>query len=214
MKDSIRRRLQQRFWGRFAPLYDPFMAVVARSYPRLVPRMVERIDSSASVLEVAAGTGIVGLKLAPHVARVVGTDLSPKMIARANHKLKQEPRNGVAFAVADAYRLGFEDSSFDVTICVNGLHLMHDPERPLSEMARVLKPGGTLLCATYLHAQSLRARFFSRVIKLGGVKVANEFTIESMGQLIARSGFALESQEVLSDVMPLGYIVAVKPDRQ
>ncbi|MBD3331409.1 methyltransferase domain-containing protein [candidate division GN15 bacterium] len=214
MKDSIRRRLQQRFWERFAPLYDPFMAVVARSYPRLVSRMVDRIESDADILEVAAGTGIVSLKLAPHVARVMGTDLSPKMIARANHKLKQQRRNGVAFAVADAYRLGCDDASFDATVCVNGLHLMHDPARPLSEMARVLKPGGVLLCATYLHAQSLRARFFSRVIKLGGVKVANEFTIGSMGQLIAGSGFALESQEVLSDIMPLGYIVAVKPDRQ
>lgn len=214
MQDSARARHQSRFWQLFAPLYDPFMALAARSYPRLIARLKSDIPGDCRVLEVASGTGIIGLQLAPHVAEVVGIDISPRMIGRAERKRRERRVNNASFIVEDAYQLGLAQNMFDTVICVNGLHLMHQPARPLAECGRVLKPGGQLLCATYLHAESRRARFFSKLIKLAGVRVANEFTLGSMASLIAGSGFVINRQEVLSDIMPLGYIAAVKPDRE
>ena len=73
------------------------------------------------VLEVGTGTGAGALLVArefPH-ARVRGVDISPEMIRRAQNRIGLDPEGRVAFKVADAANLPYEDESFDLVVQLN-----------------------------------------------------------------------------------------------
>ncbi len=97
------------------------------------------------ILDVGCGTGATTLFLAREFprARVRGVDLSPAMIARATAKIGLDPEARVAFRTGDASKLPYPDQSFDLVAQVN---------MPVffSEIARVLRPGGTVLVASSL----------------------------------------------------------------
>ena len=102
-----------------------------------------------AVLEIACGTGRVTSHLRKALSpdtRLVATDLNADMIAIAR---KMVPDQGIEWAVADALELPFEDGNFDVVICQFGLMFVPDKARAISEMCRVLKPGGQILLSTW-----------------------------------------------------------------
>jgi SAM-dependent methyltransferase len=94
------------------------------------------LDLGPLSLEVGVGTGLVAEGLSELGHRVVGMDLSPGMAARAVGRL------GARVAVADARRMPFRDASFEQAYSVWVLHLVGDIAGVLSEVARVLRPGG------------------------------------------------------------------------
>jgi ubiquinone/menaquinone biosynthesis C-methylase UbiE len=104
------------------------------------------------VLEVGCGWG----ELAEWVERetgaeVVPTDLSPRMVELARER-------GLDARLADVQQLPFEDGSFDAAVAAWMLYHVPDLNRGLSELARVLRPGGRLVVATnsVLHLHELR----------------------------------------------------------
>lgn len=97
------------------------------------------------VLDLGTGPGVSAFVLAEHLpagSRVTGLDLSPQMIAIAKRYHAREPSLPVDFLVADASRLPFADASFDRATGHSFLYLLPDPAAVLSEVARVLRPGG------------------------------------------------------------------------
>lgn len=97
------------------------------------------------MLDVATGTGDFALMLAETLAgydEIVGVDSRDEPLATARGR-KLPPR--VRFEQADAARLPWPASSFDTAAISNSLHHLVDPERALSEMRRVLRPGGRLV---------------------------------------------------------------------
>jgi arsenite methyltransferase len=100
-----------------------------------------RIEEGTSVLDVACGTGESACYLAEHTgARVVGIDISGRLIEKARRKAEQRNLQ-LEFRQADAHQLPFVDAAFDCAISECSVCLM-DKERALAEMARVVKPGG------------------------------------------------------------------------
>lgn len=99
-----------------------------------------------SVLELAAGTGIVSRKLRDalpsHVTLTV-TDLNPPMLAVAEKKF-QEGEN-LVFHTADAMELPFDDGQFDLIVCQFGVMFFPDKLAAFKEALRVLRPGGSYL---------------------------------------------------------------------
>jgi SAM-dependent methyltransferase len=101
-----------------------------------------RIGNGVAVLDLASGTGESACFLAERFgAHVVGVDLSEKMIRQAEGKARARGQTGVTFRRADAIHLPLADAAFDVAICECTLCLL-DKQKVLSEMARVVKPGG------------------------------------------------------------------------
>jgi ubiquinone/menaquinone biosynthesis C-methylase UbiE len=99
------------------------------------------------VLDAATGTGLVLRALRPRLdddARLTGVDLSSRMleVARA-----QTPN--ATLLVGDATALPFDDGSFDLVTCVTAIHLMPDASAALREWARVLRPTGRIVIATF-----------------------------------------------------------------
>jgi SAM-dependent methyltransferase len=107
-----------------------------------------RLDlrSGTTVLEVAAGTGIVTrriLEALPADGRLVATDVSDAMVSFASSKVGADPR--LEWRTADAMSLPFEDASADVVVCQFGVMFFPDKVKALREARRVLTPEGTLL---------------------------------------------------------------------
>ena len=98
------------------------------------------------VLELAAGTGIVSRKLRdrlPTKASLVVTDLNQPMLEVARKKFKAG--ENIKFAVADAMKLNYPDTHFDLVVCQFGVMFFPDKQASFREVLRVLKPGGTYL---------------------------------------------------------------------
>lgn len=113
---------------------------VANSAAYLVPHL----RPGLSVLDVGCGPGTITVDLARRVApgRVVGVDLAPEVVTRAERDARAEGAADVEFAVADLFVLPFADDSFDVVHAHQVLQHVHDPVRALREMRRVARPGG------------------------------------------------------------------------
>lgn len=102
------------------------------------------------VLDVATGTGHTALAFAPHVAYVVGIDLTPQMLVHAEKLAAQRQVVNVRFQLADVHELpfddeNFDDETFDLVTCRRAAHHFSDIRGALAEMIRVLKHGGLML---------------------------------------------------------------------
>ncbi len=105
---------------------------------------------AASVLELAAGTGIVSRHLRDALgadAALTVTDLNPPMLEVARAKFRDG--EAVSFTPADAIALPFEDGAFDLIVCQFGVMFFPDKVASYLEAARVLRPGGRYIFNTW-----------------------------------------------------------------
>ncbi|MBO7100675.1 MAG: bifunctional demethylmenaquinone methyltransferase/2-methoxy-6-polyprenyl-1,4-benzoquinol methylase UbiE [Bacteroidales bacterium] len=93
-----------------------------------------------NVLDVACGTGDMMVELMKQGCSVTGVDISEEMLDIARLKVK-----GERLMLADVESLPFEDNTFDAVTCAFGVRNFVHLEQGLSEMLRVLKPGGTMV---------------------------------------------------------------------
>jgi demethylmenaquinone methyltransferase/2-methoxy-6-polyprenyl-1,4-benzoquinol methylase len=131
----------------FAPLgptYDRYAALLSFGQdPRWRRFLVSRIDAGPrdTVLDVATGTGAVARELiAQKGCTAVGLDQSPEMLAEARRRL---PRS-VTLIQGSAEELPFPDAAFDGLTFTYLLRYVEDPAAVLGELARVVRPGGTI----------------------------------------------------------------------
>lgn len=95
----------------------------------------------AVALDLCCGTADLTLELAPH-ARVIGCDFCHPMLVIGNQKIAAQQARGARLAEGDALCLPFADGSFDAVTIAFGLRNLERIEGGLSEVLRVLKPGG------------------------------------------------------------------------
>jgi len=132
------------FVGSIPTVYDGILVpLMFQDYARdLAAAIAAR--APATVLETAAGTGVVTRELASALpqARLTATDLNPAMLDRA---ASLQPGSAtLEWRQADALNLPFPDHSFDALACAFGVMFFPDRHRALGEAARVLEPGGLL----------------------------------------------------------------------
>jgi demethylmenaquinone methyltransferase/2-methoxy-6-polyprenyl-1,4-benzoquinol methylase len=136
----------------FAPLgptYDRYARLLSLGQdPRWRRYLVSRVGAAPgdNVLDVATGTAAVAIELVRRYGcNVVGLDQSPEMLAAACHRLQQAGLSGsVRLVEGQAERLPFEDASFAALTFTYLLRYVEDPAATLRELARVVRPGGTV----------------------------------------------------------------------
>ena len=109
------------------------------------------LPRGARVVDVGAGNGALTFLLArlrPDID-VTGVDVTPELVAAGNEEARNRNLSAVRFVTGDALQLDFPDSSFDAAVCQTLLVHLAKPERAVSEMARVLRPGGTFMGAEF-----------------------------------------------------------------
>jgi len=118
-----------------------------------------------TVLDVGCGIGGASRHLAKGFGEgtsVTGITLSPKQVARATELAEQQGVRNADFRVMNALAMDFPDNSFDlVWACESGEH-MPDKKKYVEEMVRVLKPGGTLVIATWCQRDDRGEPFSAR----------------------------------------------------
>ena len=102
-------------------------------------------NGSERVLDVATGGGHTALAFAPHVREVIATDLTIPMLMAAAQFIRQQKAANVQFARADAEALPFAAASFDFVTVRIAPHHFPEPTAFVSEVARVLRPGGSFI---------------------------------------------------------------------
>src|SRR5258706_11767808 len=133
------------FSGSIAELYEKYLVpLIFEPYATdLANRLVSR--SPASVLEIAAGTGVVTRALAsalPESTSIVATDLNQPMLDQA---AKVGTKRPVQWRRADAMQLPFPDAAFAAVACQFGVMFFPDKAKALSEARRVLTRGGVFI---------------------------------------------------------------------
>lgn len=99
------------------------------------------------VLDIGCGTGLYWPILVDRADTIAGIDNSEAMISAANKLISTKHYNSVTATLSTGEELPFPDQFFDTIIALDVLHHVVDPDRTLSEIKRVLKPGGRLLAS-------------------------------------------------------------------
>jgi ubiquinone/menaquinone biosynthesis C-methylase UbiE len=144
---KLQTRVQRYGWDLASEDYEPLWQQQLAA-PRAALLAAAALAPDERVLDVACGTGLLTFEAARLVGaagEVVGTDLSGRMIDAARRKA---PPN-VSFQRMDAHKLDLPAASFDAVLCSLGLMYVPDPAVAISEMQRVLRPGGRLALAVW-----------------------------------------------------------------
>jgi SAM-dependent methyltransferase len=164
------------FDGAFGRIYSFYMGrePVARAVGRLVwggdiRPFYERFDTIAAVpaggmiIDAPCGAGVAFRGLDPSAdVQYVALDLSHKMLKRACGEARRRGLEQVEFVEADATSVPVPDGSADLFLSLWGLHCFDDPEAALDEAQRCLRPGGSLVGASFVTGSGLRNRLLIR----------------------------------------------------
>ncbi|HEY7637601.1 MAG TPA: class I SAM-dependent methyltransferase [Gemmatimonadales bacterium] len=144
------------------------------------------------VLDLGCGTGLLLSRLLdrnPNID-VTGVDLSPAMVAQARRRLPA----GVRLEVADAEALPFPAGSFELVVSVSSFHFWPAPGRALTEIRRVLRPGGRLVVTDWCD-EYLACRVCDRVLRLVDSAHQRIYGREECAALLAAAHFEVSSME-------------------
>lgn len=169
-------------WSRIAPIYEQAFEGLSGQYAADVLRRLE-LRPGQRVLDVAAGTGAFSLLAARAGAEVLATDFAPGMIERLRRRAAAEGLTNLAAEVMDGQALGVPDASFDASVSILGLIFFPDIPRGLTELRRVLRPGGR--AAVVAWSDPRRLRLMTLLVESIG-KAAPDFALPTAPPVWAR----------------------------
>ena len=151
----------QKSYRRWAPVYDLTFGRITQGGRALAAAHVNA--QGGSVLEVGIGTGLALDFYGPQV-RVTGIDVSAEMLREAEVKARKRGLKTLAgLHQMDARQIAFPDASFDHVAAMHVMSVVPEPERVLDEMARLCRPGGSILIANHFAGRAEGWTFAERL---------------------------------------------------
>ena len=198
----------ENFWNRNAKRYDRFMRKDRAAYEKLY-ELIRPVVKARTVLELAAGTGLIAKNIVRAASHIEVTDASEEMIAEAKRNNRSAKLH---FSVRDMFCLPYADKSFDVVIVSNALHIVPQPEKALAEIRRVLKDDGVLIAPTFTHGNgTLQGRIKLFFMKLAGFPLNSRWSSADYLAFLRQNGWTVRKSAVLKAAFPLTYAECVKP---
>ncbi|MCX2948787.1 class I SAM-dependent methyltransferase [Lentzea sp. NEAU-D7] len=182
----------QRYWDRKSANYDAEIGVLDR---RVFGDSRQWACSRATgeVLEVAVGTGL-NLPHYPAGVALTGLDLSERMLELARSRAARLGLD-VVLRQGTAHALPFGDAAFDTVVCTLGLCAIPDHETAVTEMVRVLRPGGRLVLVDHVASSSRLARGAQWLVERITVPMAGEHFLRRPLHLVVARGLTVEHRE-------------------
>ena len=198
---------RRNFWDRTAIIYDRFMRRDAAAYDRMYA-LLRPVVRDKTVLELAAGTGLIAKHIANAAEYIEVTDASEQMIRQAE---REDHAENLHFSVQDMFCLPYADAAFDVVIVSNALHIVPQPEKSLREIKRVLKDDGVLIAPTFTHAEnSFPGKIKAFFMNLAGFPLHSKWTSEEYLKFLQQNDWTVRKSVVLKASFPLTYTECVK----
>lgn len=198
-------------FSNIAKKYERFNAISSfGAYKHWLAGMMRQapIQPSDTVLDIAGGTGDVSFAVAKtkHPAHIQCTDLVNDMLDVARAHVKYEGKNcgvPIDFEVVDAQNIPYESNSYDAITMAYGIRNMPKREQALSEMLRVLKPGGSLTCLEFSTPpnalwRALYAFYLKHLIPFWGGLITGD---KAGFKYLAQSIQAFPNQQGLANLM-------------
>lgn len=158
----------RRLFDEISPTYDFLNHLFSLNIDSVWRRAAAEAAGRGFVLDVCSGTGDLAFALLDRGARVIGADFAIRMLLLAGRK------RPLARTAADTLRLPFRDATFDAATVAFGLRNTESAPRALTEMARVVRPGGRVVVLEFVRSP-LWMRFYL------------ECLLPLLGDLISRS---------------------------
>ncbi len=136
-------------WGR---IYDIIFKQVLSEGRDVAVQMLD-MNPGEHLLEVGVGTGL-SLPLYPRNTQIVGIDISRRMLEKASEKIKTHELKHVELRVMDAQEMDFPDDSFDCVTACYVVSAAPDPNKVISEIRRVCKPGGRIVFINHFKSKN------------------------------------------------------------
>ena len=225
-----KRQYVRTVFAKIADRYDVITVVLSYGQDRRWKRRLLHLAlpvKGKRALDLATGTGDIAYALHRHGARVVGLDVTPRMIELALRKSSPDLA-GPAFLIGDMLALPFPSDSFDFVTTGYGLRNVTDLTAAIDEIRRVLKPGGQLLALDFNRPANrfVRSLYLMYLTAIGGLlgwalhrdpdtyryipaSIRNYPGGPAVAELMGRRGFSL------AHYLPvLGGLMAVHHDRK
>jgi demethylmenaquinone methyltransferase/2-methoxy-6-polyprenyl-1,4-benzoquinol methylase len=183
-----------------APRYDVTNDVLSMGTHRLWRKTAVRLSkvkAGDAVLDCATGTGDLAIDFKRAVGptgRVKGTDFNAAMLSTAPAKAKAQGLD-IDFEVADAMKLPYPGQQFDVSSISFGIRNVDDPKVCLTELARVVKPGGRVVVLEFGQPTGLFGAIF---------KLYSRFVMPLIGQALTGNRAAYEYLPRTAAAFPAG----------
>jgi ubiquinone/menaquinone biosynthesis C-methylase UbiE len=197
-------------------LYDRYAARYDRDtgwYERIMlgsARQQVCSQAHGRVLEVAIGTGR-NLPFYPADATPTGIDLSGRMLAAASRRATQVGID-VNLCLADAQALPFPDGCFDTVVCTLGLSSIPDDNAAVTQMYRVLRPGGRLLLLGHIASRYPPVRLAQFAVQRYSQHITGDRQLRRTLPLVEAAGFRVD-QRTLRRAGIIELLAASKPTR-
>ena len=157
-------------------------------WQRRVKMLTTHLKSSDKVLEIGCGTGYFTKEIVKTGALVNAIDISPELLNIAKQEITE---TNVSFVIENAYDLSFKENSFDSIVGSSVLHHL-EIGKAISEMFRVLKPGGSIFFTepNMMNPQiALQKNIPALKRKLGDSPDETAFFRWSLNKLLRKTGF-------------------------
>jgi ubiquinone/menaquinone biosynthesis C-methylase UbiE len=202
------KEVMEKAYARWAPVYDILCGPVFLNGRRAAAKAAHEVGGR--ILEIGVGTGL-SFEDYDASTEISGIDISEPMIARARERLATGRYPYVKeLRVMDAGALDYPDASFDCVVGQFVITLVDNPERVLSECARVVRPGGQIVLVNHLYSEKGLAAAVERLLaqKAHKLGLRPEFPFQRLADWASAHGGA----EVIErrKVKPFGVYTLVR----
>ena len=184
------KEVMKKAYARWAPVYDALCGPVFLNGRRAAASAAREVGGR--ILEIGVGTGL-SFDDYDGATEIVGIDISEPMIKRAHLRAISGRYPFVKeLTVMDAHELTYDDASFDCVVGQFVITLVEDPERVLSECARVVRPGGQIILVNHLYSERGLAAAVERLLaqKARKLGLRPEFPFERLAAWAQNHGGA------------------------
>lgn len=153
MDAALEKRQVKRAYALYSPVYDLLFDWIFHPGRQAAVKLLD-IQPGDRILEVGIGTGL-NLSLYPPDCKLVGIDISERMLEKGQAKIEELGLSNVTLKVMDAGATDFADNEFDRALATYVISAVPDPVGVLREMLRVVKAGGTLVILNHFRSEKL-----------------------------------------------------------